>query len=180
MAQQFDHVRTHPRSDFQPDAETEAAIAHLLFDVFEQIARLILFDFDVGVARDAERLTFDDAHSGKERFDVRRHHLFEHHETITFASDWNQPGHIRRQFDAGEARFILLVLRLFRDDQDAQVHADVRDVRERMARINRKRRENGKDAFVEKTAQFFALLLAQFAVRDDSHAVWFQPRQNLF
>src|SRR5262245_27181839 len=96
MAQQLDHVRAHPGGDLQPYAEAEAAVAHLLLDRLEQVAGLVLFDLDVGVARDAEGLAFDDAHSREERIDVRRHHLFEHREAIALASDRDQPGDVRR------------------------------------------------------------------------------------
>src|SRR5262247_581695 len=138
MAQQLDHVRAHPGGDLQPNAEAEAAVAHLLLDRLEQVAGLVLFDLDVGVASDAEGLAFDDAHSREERVDVRRHHLFEHSEAIALASDRDQSGDVRRkrQLDAGEAGLLLAVFRILRHDQYPQVHADVRDVRERVARVH--------------------------------------------
>src|SRR5262245_2387090 len=182
MAQQLDHVRAHSGGDLQPHAEAEAAVAHLLLDRLEQVAGLVLFDFDVGVARDAEGLAFDDAHSREERVDVRRHHFFEHREAIALARDRNQPGDVRRkwQLDAGEAGLMLAVFRVLGHDQNPQVHADVRDVRERVARVYGQRRENGKDALVEKIAQLRALVPVKAAVRDDPHVVLLQPRQNLF
>src|SRR5262245_9027503 len=182
MAQQLDHVRAHSGGDLQPHAEAEAAVAHLLLDRLEQVARLVLFDLDVGVARDAEGLAFDDAHSREERVDVRRHHLFEHREAIALARDRNQPGDVRRkrQLDAGEAGLMLAVFRVLRHDQYPQVHADVRDVRERVARVYGQGRENGKDALVEKFSQLRALIPIKAAVRDDPHVVLLQPRQNLF
>src|SRR5262245_42587927 len=138
MAQQLDHMRAHPGGDLQPNAEAEAAVAHLLLDRLEQVAGLVLFDLDVGVASDAEGLAFDDAHSREERVDVRRHHLFEHSEAIALASDRDQSGDVRRkrQLDAGEAGLLLAVFRILRHDQYPQVHADVRDVRERVARVH--------------------------------------------
>src|SRR5262245_46970373 len=182
VAQQLDHVRAHTGGDLQPHAEAEAAVAHLLLDRLEQVARLVLFYLDVGVASDAERLTFDDAHSREERVDVRRHHLFEHREAISLARDRNQPGDVgrKRQFDAGEADILLALFRILRHDQYSQVHADVRDVRERMARVHGQGRENGEDALVEKVAQLPALIPVKAAVRDDSHVRLVQTRQDLF
>ena len=47
-------MRAHTGGDLQPHAEAEASVAHLLLDRLEQVAGLVLFDLDVGVARDAE------------------------------------------------------------------------------------------------------------------------------
>src|SRR4030095_10086712 len=97
----------------------------------------------------------------------------------TFACDRNQSGDVRRQFDAGETRILLAVFRIFRHDQYSQVHTDIRDVGERMARVDRKRRENWKNTLVKKIAQLLTLIFVQAAVWDDPPVVSFHPPQHL-
>ena len=68
--------------------------------------------------------------------------------------DGDEPRQQRRHLDAGE---VLLARQRVRDD-DRQVERQPRDVRERVRRVHRQRREHGEDLLAEELVQ--ALLLA--------------------
>lgn len=100
--------RTHARRDLEPYTKTaETAAAKLLLERLEKVTGLVFFDLYVGVARHAEGLAFEDAHSRKERLDVRRHDLFEQCKAIATIYR-NQPRNIWRQLNACEARLVAL------------------------------------------------------------------------
>ena len=142
LAQHFDHRNTHCGRDFETHTESESPLAQCLFDRLQEVFGFILFDFDIGIARDAEGLAFQDGAARKQRSDVCRYEMVEQNELAGFVNT-DQPRHITRNLYAGKAR-LLFRRNAARPQQDAKIQTDVRNIRKRMPRIDRKGRQNGK------------------------------------
>ncbi len=69
-----------PALHLQADRPAEAAAGQLALQGLEQILGLVLLDFELLVARDAERDRVDDIHARKELRQMRRDELFERDE----------------------------------------------------------------------------------------------------
>ena len=68
--QQAARLRWNRALDLEPDDLAEAAPAQLLLDRHQQVGRLVLFDREVGVARDPEEVVLDDLHAGEQHVEV--------------------------------------------------------------------------------------------------------------
>ena len=55
------------RDTCKPDDGAEAALPDRFFDGFQQVVAFQFLNFDFGVARDAERIGFDDLQARKQR-----------------------------------------------------------------------------------------------------------------
>src|SRR4030095_14504465 len=105
----------------------------------------MLTDFNVGVPGHPEGIKPGNAHPWKQYLDVGGDQFFEKNELVAHAaSDRHQPGDQRRYFYPREtSRSGLQLLRGFiRFNHHPEVETEVRDVRERMARVNRLRGEH--------------------------------------
>src|SRR6185369_978982 len=123
----------HSGVDAEPYARSETAAAELALDRLQDVARLVLLDFDVGVACDAERVDVRDLHLREERVDVRGDNLLAEHEVVVLPAYGEEARHDGRHLEPSEARLVAADLRL---DAHREVQAEVRDVRKRMARID--------------------------------------------
>ena len=64
--QQLEHVLGHVVGDLQPHRRTEPAARQFAFQRLQQILVAVLFDLEVGVAGDAERVVLDDLQAGEQ------------------------------------------------------------------------------------------------------------------
>ncbi len=60
----------HRPVDLEADRRPEAAATELLLDRQQQVVGLVLFDREVGVARDAEEVRVEDLHAREQRVQV--------------------------------------------------------------------------------------------------------------
>ena len=70
--QQLEHALGHVVGDFQADGGTEAAPRQFTFKRLQQIFVAVLFDLEVRVAGDAERVMLDDLQTGEQHRQERR------------------------------------------------------------------------------------------------------------
>ena len=158
------HLQTHHAA--------ELTLPHALLDGFQKIFGLQFLDGDIGVARHVERVHLDDLHAGEQGIEVGRDHLLDPDVGLLPARagalvrrrvDPRQ-GHQRGQrvghFDARES-FIAAGIA----DQDGQVKAQIRDMRKWPSRVERQRREYGKNDLREVVFARLQLLGIEFMVR---------------
>ncbi len=124
------------------------ALAKDRLDLLEQVLGLVDLELDIRVARDAERVRRDDRHAREQRLDVSGDDLLDRHEPLAVGQT-EEPGQRRRHLDAREPGDVRLGI----THPDGQVQGEVRDVGERMRRIDRQWREDRVDALVVGAAQ---------------------------
>ena len=153
----------------------EPALEHLLLDHREEVFRLLAVrDLEVRIARDAERVRAEDLHPREQRAEMRADHLLERHEVIRAALDGNPAWEGLRHLHAGEMLVAVFGLaKLHR-----QREREVRDVRERMARIDRERRQHGEYVRLEERVHRLALGGGELRHRQQAHAVRAQRGQQ--
>ena len=148
LHQDVEDTPRHVRLDLQ---ERERAISQLLEPAIhrlEQVVGLVFLDHHVGVANDAEEMRPLEMSAGEELLDVAANHVFEEYERGAGGrreaiGQGHEPRQHPRHLDAGELRPAAV------PDAHGEVHAQVRDVRERMARIEGERREDREDLRLE-------------------------------
>ena len=143
-------VQDAPRRVVLDLEQRHGSVPHVLeapIDRFEQVVRIALPHDDVGVANDAEQVRRDDVDAGEEILKVGLDDVFEKHERPAAA------GQRSRQLDEARERVRHLHPGELRampvSDDDGQVAAAVRNIRERMARVERQRRQHRADRRVE-------------------------------
>ena len=181
LANPLRHVLAH----FQPDDRTEVPLAHDLDDRAQQVARLVLPDFEIRVARDPEGVGGGNLESGEEQVEIRRDQLFDPDEpaaprleaefVAAAARRPDQPRQRLGHLDPGEALALIPVV-----DDHRQVQAQVRHVGKRVARIERERRQDGEDVALEVGPQLALLLGRKGVVRDDLDPLVAELRQQVF
>ena len=133
------HPARHVLFDLKQGERTIAQLLEAPVDGFEQVVGFVLLNHHVGVADDAEQVRAFDVCARKQLLDVAADHIFEKH--IGRASvrrevfgNRNEPGQHPRHFYARELGAAAV------PDAHRQIHAQVRDVRKRMPRIECQRR----------------------------------------
>ncbi len=122
----------------------EAAVPDLLLDQAEQVLRLVsVIDLEIGVAGDPEGVPAQNLHAGEERLQVGADDLLERHELVR-----RRERHPARQ-DLGHLHPRETLLAVRASQHHGEREAEVRDVREGMAGIDRERRQYRKDVAVE-------------------------------
>ncbi len=142
----------HRRVDFE---QRQCAVAQLLeaaIDGLQQVVRFVFLNHHVGVADDAEEMRAFHLGAGEQLLDVALDDIFEERERqARLGGDViRQRDEARehvRHFDAGELRASAVA------HHDRQVLAQIRDVGERMSRVERERRQDGKDVRLEVVRQ---------------------------
>ena len=154
--QQVADLVGHAGMDLEADGVPEAAPAELHLDGGQQVVGLLVGHAEVGVAGDPERAVQLDLHAGKQPVEVGGDHLLEGHEARAVGGP-HEPGQQRRHLDPGEAALVALGVA----DHDGQVERQVGDVGERVAGVDRQRREDGEDLVLEVPPELLLVLLLQ-------------------
>ena len=142
--QQLAERRRHRGVHLDPHHLGEAPVAHLFLDQAQQIFGLVtVIDLEVGVAGDPEGVPPEDLDAGEQRLQVGADDLLQRHERVG-----RRQRHPARQ-DLGHLDPREPLLAVGAAQHHGQREAEVRDVRERMARIDRERREHRKHVGLE-------------------------------
>ncbi len=150
--EQLPDRRRHERVHFDPHDLREPPISHFLLDEAEQILRLVaVLDLKIGVAGDAERVPPQDLDAREQHLQVRADHLLQRHEPVR-RRERNPPRQDLRDLHSGEP-----LVAVGAAQHDGQREAQVRDVGERMARIDGERRQDGKYVGLEVAVQVVAV-----------------------
>ena len=154
--QQVGQVLAHVGLDLEAERLAEATAAQLHLDGDQQVVGLVLFEREVGVAGHPERVVVTDHHAGEERVEVGGDHLLEGHETLTVGHhhEARQGGRDLHPGDTPLPRGGVLHL-------DHQVERQVRDVGERVSRVDRQRREDRIDLALEDVDQVLAVVIIE-------------------
>ena len=152
--------RWHRALDLESDRLAEAPPSKLLLDGHQQVVGLVLLDREVRIAGHPEQVRLDDLHAGEQVLEVGGDHLVDRHEALGF--DLEQARQDLRHLDPGEDA--LAGLRIAQADGDRQ--AERRDVRERVARIDRERRQDREDLVVEPLSER-VMVLGDLVVVED-------------
>ncbi|MCY4122162.1 MAG: hypothetical protein OXG72_14715, partial [Acidobacteria bacterium] len=177
LDQDVEHPRRHRRLDQQLRQVAVAQLLQRAVHRFEQVVGLVLLDHHVGVADDAEQIRLAHRDARKQARDVQLHHVLEQRERIARRADHRGRNrdearqHVR-QLDAGEARAPGLL------DHHRQVHAQVRDERERMPGVERQRGQHRVDVPAVVVLQVVLDRRAVVGRVEDANAVRRQPRPH--
>ena len=159
--QPVEHCTGRRGGDLQPDHVAETAPAEFQLDGFEEVVRVVRH-FEVGVARHPERRALGDLHPREQRRQEVRDDALQRDES-RLATHLDEPRQAFGHLHAGEALF----------SRDG-VHRDYgerqgqpRDVRERLARTDAERREDGVDLTLVATGELLELLLAALLEAED-------------
>ena len=128
----------HTVSHLEPNDRCELALAQLRLDQCEQVVRLLLVAFDVGIASDTEELSALDDHPGEQKVQVVRHHFFEGNKHQRVA-DANETRHACAQRHLHASHQRRGVIRIVKRHQEVQ--RQIRHKRERVRRVHRLRRD---------------------------------------
>ena len=142
----------HRPLDLEADRLAEAPPSELLLDRHQQVVGLVLLDREVRVARHPEEVVLDDLHPGEQRVEVGLDDLVDQDEPARL--DLDEARQDLGDLDPGEPG--LVRLRVAEADGDRQ--AECRDVRERMARIDRERRQDRVDLLEEPLPELRVVL----------------------
>ena len=182
----------HRAVDLEPDGQAEVAAPHHLRHRGEEVVGLVLFDLEVAVAGDAERIGVDDLETGEQPVEVGGDHLLDPDQRGRARR--RRPRHRRRaravgggvvlhQQQAREVRRHLesseLLAGVAVAHHHRQVDAAIGDVRERMAGVEGERREDGEQLGLETAAQRGLLRVVELAVADDADAALGQAGQEV-
>ena len=77
FGQQADQVLGHVGVHLQADGRTKVALAQALLDRLQQVRGLVLLDFHVGIARDAESVGLHHVKAREKRAQVADDHVLE-------------------------------------------------------------------------------------------------------
>ena len=142
------NVFLHAGLDLEPDHAASATPLQRRLEQAHQVFGLLL-DLEIAVADDAEHALALDRIARKQPARVKHDHLFERDEAL--GPRLGEIGQANEALDvAGKADQAVqdpLCLRAHEPQGDRQ--AQVRDERERMSRIDRERRQHGKDVLEE-------------------------------
>ena len=160
------HGGGHLPVDLEPHGAAEATPAKLGLDGGEEVVGLALFEVEVGIARHPEGELPADLHVREEPRQVGRDQLLEGHEAAPAERDES-----RQQWRNLHASKALLsggrVL-----DEHGEVERQVRDVGERMSRVDRERGEDREDVSLEDGQEpgLFLLVEVLEARKEDPRA----------
>ena len=157
-SEQLEDLAGHPRVDLEPDdPRVTAAAAQLGLDRREQVFGVAVDVVEVAVTRHPERVMADDLHPREERLQVQRDQVFERQVALApllRKIERDEAREHRRHLDSRES--LLLLLRVAHEDREVQ--REVRDVRKRMAGVDRERGQHREDLLPEDAVQLGELL----------------------
>ena len=172
--QQLTDLRGHVGRDLEANCTPKAAPAQLELDGGEQVVGLILLQREVGVPGHAEDVPSAEAHLREQVVKVGGDHLLERHEAVAMAHS-DETRQQRRHLHPCEA---LLVSGVVGHD-DTQVEGEVRDVGERVARVDCQRGEHRKNVPLEGLQQLGSLVVVEALPGTDLHTSFGERRQDL-
>ncbi len=159
-SEQLQHLGRHAGLDLEAHhAGMTPAAPELGLDRGQQVFGVAVHVVEVTVARDAEGMVRDDLHPWEKRGQVQSDHILERDVALGPDSrkiEGDEARQDRRHLDSGEP--LLLALRVA--DHHRQVERKVRDVGERVTRVDRQRRQHREDLLPEDGVQLAQLLLA--------------------
>jgi hypothetical protein len=152
LDQDVEHAAGHGRVDFEQRQRAVAQLLQALVDGLEQVVGFILLDHHVGVADDAEEMRAADLRAREQLLDVVLDDIFEEGEgQPALRGDVLRHRHEAREhvrhFDARE----LGAAAMLHDHRE--VLAQVRDVGERVARIEGERGQHREDVGAEEAGE---------------------------
>ncbi len=159
--------------ELEPDDPREAPLAQLLLDVLEEILGVLVVAIDVRVAGDAEGHDLQDLHAREEVVEVVLDDL-PHRDEAARAGDLIDAGRQLGHLDPCEELLALAGAA----QHDAERHAEVRDEREAMARIDRERREDREDVAAVPRLGLHLLLVRELLPGEDRDARLGERRQD--
>jgi hypothetical protein len=181
----IEHFVGHRVADFHPDGKAEALLKmKFFFERVENIARFVLADFEIGVARHAKQTRLAGFHIRKKIADVCRDQLAQKGKARFAFVDRNQPRHVRRQLDARKTavckqmtEFVVRKI-VFRLDDQPEIQAEIGDKRKLVTHVDRLRRQHGKDFFMKIIVEPFFFSLIQILITVDFDALRSKRGQN--
>ena len=120
----------------------------LELDCGQEVRGVVLVNREVGVPGDTEHVVLGDLHRREETLQMGSDHLFYRHETLRIG-ERDESRQQRRHLDPSDA--LLSGRRV--DHPHQQIHAEIRDVRERVSRIDSQRGQDRKDHAIEDLAE---------------------------
>ena len=151
--QQVQDPVAHVVGDLEPHRSAEPAPGELALQGVQQVLGVGV-DLEVLVAGDPERRGLDHGQPREDLVQVGRDDVLEQHQPSARGSGRQQPGQQRRHLHPGEVFGAGLV-----GHHDREVQREPGDVRERVRRVDRQRREHRVDALGEHRAELSSLVL---------------------
>ena len=142
--QQVEHLVADALLHLEAHGSAEPATAQFHLDLGEQVVGLLLLEGEVGVAGDAEAAVLLHHHAHEQLVQLRGDDLLDRDPPLAVGQRDQAREHVGN-LHAGEAPLARVGIAHHR----GEVEREVRDVRERMARIERERREHGIDLLAE-------------------------------
>ncbi len=159
------HLQAHRRAETPPH--------QLLLQRLEDVLGVVLLHLQVLVTSDPERVVVEHLHPREQLLQVRAHHVLQR--DVPLRRRLQEAGQRLRDLHTRE----VLVPRHRVTDHHGQVQAQPRDVRERMRRVHRQRRQHREDLLPEERVQAGLLLLRQLRPADQLDALRRQIEQHL-
>lgn len=172
LHQQVEHLGRDRVLDLQPHRRPEAPPEQLLLQGLHEVLRDVLVNVEVLVARDAEDVVLDDLHALEELAEMGGDHILKRDEPILGRR--HEPRQLGGNLHSGEHRVIGRRV----PHHDGQIQAQSRNIRKRVCRVDRQRRQHGPDALPEQFAQLRTLFPAQIGPSDDVDALARQLRAD--
>ena len=170
----------HAALEFETHGRAEAALFDVVAHGFEKVVGFVLFNFSVGVARDAEEPVGGHAEAREESAEALADQVFrEDHLHVLVGGLEGEVGRgfveiLREEEEALnvvralQTRVAHVLLVRFRNELDQEVEARVRNPREGMARVDDLGREDRIDVLLKPGLELLALLAAERReLRDD-------------
>ena len=177
--QQLEHVLGHVVGDLEPHRGAEPPARQFALERLQQVLVAVLFDLEVGVAGDAERVMLDDLQAGEQHRQERRDQFLHRQEPAPTSpssrlSQLDEAVDVVGHLDSGEV--LAAVLGLLHGDR--QVQAQPADERERVGGVDGQRRQHREHLLVEVGRQSVALGVVEIGPRDDEDALLGQRRAH--
>ena len=167
-------LHAHRVVDLQPDRSgTSLPPLQDRFDRGQQIVGLVLFDLDIGVARDPEEVVRQQVHAGEQLIQVGRDDFLERHEPLSVGQldeAWDVGWHLDARELPHPGHGVT--------HHGGDVQRQTRDVGERVRRVDRQRREDREDPFAEPSSQERPVALREVDPMREADAFLLQGRQE--
>ena len=168
------HVGGHARRHFESHRASESAATELGLDGLKEVFGFLLIDVEVRVASDSERKAGIDLQPRKQLGKVSGDEILDG-KPAALIGEPDEARQQRRDLHACKTS----VPRRRVVHGDGEIEREIRDVGERMPRIDRQGRQNGKDAIVKELVQVVAVVAVETAPRHHVDAGITKSRNQL-